>query len=116
MAGCKCVYVVIQRHPQTVKHATDHVLKVTAGDVTRQETPHPQLALGMPRPHCQWDSPGLEPKFRDQYDLPFLPRSYRKIYNIIHTVNVEIFALYIFLSNSRLLNLHENMYTMKILL
>ena len=30
------------------------------------------------------------------------------------TVNIDIFALYIFLHNSRFLNIHENMYTSKI--
>ena len=32
----------------------------------------------------------------------------------LKTVEVEIFALYVFTRNSRLLNISENMYTMKI--
>ena len=33
---------------------------------------------------------------------------------ILYTVNVDIFALYIFLRHSRFLNVHENMYNVKI--
>ena len=36
------------------------------------------------------------------------------IYTIQYTVNVDIFALYIFSRNSRFLNIRENMYTSKI--
>ena len=37
-----------------------------------------------------------------------------KIYNKIYTVNVDIFAMYMFSLNSRFLNIRKNMYTVKI--